>query len=142
MPFWTEILPPRQPEPASIGRTRRVSRLVLGSTVWWPAITAVILALSGLAVVASQESGSSPAPVIRDAPAPTTSHDNLIDINTATLAELETLPGIGASRAEAIIQLRAQRPFRSLADLADRGILRPAQLVALAEQATVYVPAR
>ena len=98
--------------------------------------------MSGLAFVARQEASSSTAPIIRDAAAPTTSRDVLIDLNTATLAELETLPGIGSSRAEAIVQLRKQQPFISLSDLAERGILSPTQLLALAEYATVYVPAR
>ena len=109
---------------------------------WWPAIAALMIALSGLAVVALQESSAAPAPIVRDSSAPTTTRDGLIDINTATQAELETLPGIGASRAEAIVQLRAQRAFDSLADLADRGILRPEQLLALADFAAVYVLAR
>lgn len=39
---------------------------------------------------------------------------SLINVNTATQAELETLPGIGASRAQAII---ADRPFASVDDL-------------------------
>lgn len=142
MPFWTEIRPPRPPEADAVNPRRRISRLVLGSTVWWPAIAALILALSGLAVVASQGSASGPAPIIRDAAPPTTTRDGLIDLNTATLAELQTLPGIGASRAEAIVQLRTQDPFSSLADFADRGILTPTQLLPLAELATVYVPAK
>ena len=139
MPFWTEIRPPRPPEAAAVGPRRRISRLVLGSAVWWPAIAALIFALSGLAVVASQQSATGPVPIIRDAAPPTTIHDGLIDLNTATLAELQTLPGIGASRAEAIVQLRTQDPFSSLTDLADRGILTPKQLLPLAELATVYV---
>ncbi len=110
--------------------------------VWWPAVAAFVLAMSGLAVVAKQEASSSTAPIIRGAAAPTTNRDVLIDLNTATLAELETLPRIGSSRAEAIVQLRKQQPFVSLSDLAERGILSPTQLLALAEYATVYVPAR
>jgi competence protein ComEA len=38
----------------------------------------------------------------------------LIDINAATAAELEMLPGIGASRAQAIID---NRPYRTVDDL-------------------------
>jgi competence protein ComEA len=38
----------------------------------------------------------------------------LIDLNTATQAELETLPGIGASKAAAII---ANRPYATVEDL-------------------------
>jgi len=35
-----------------------------------------------------------------------TSNSGLININTATVAELQTLPGIGAVRAESIVQFR------------------------------------
>lgn len=38
----------------------------------------------------------------------------LINVNTATAAELETLPGIGASRAQAIID---NRPYQTVDDL-------------------------
>jgi competence protein ComEA len=41
-----------------------------------------------------------------------------VDLNTATLAELETLPGIGAVRAQAILDFRAKnKRFRSVNDL-------------------------
>jgi len=41
-----------------------------------------------------------------------------IAINTATAAELEQLPGVGASLAERIVAHRAQHgPFKTLADL-------------------------
>ena len=41
-----------------------------------------------------------------------------IAINTATAAELEQLPGVGASMAERIVAYRTQHgPFKTLADL-------------------------
>jgi len=41
-----------------------------------------------------------------------------IDVNRASVAELMRLPGIGRSKAEAIAAHRAQRPFRSPAEVA------------------------
>lgn len=41
----------------------------------------------------------------------------VINVNTATVEQLDQLPGIGPSRAAAIITARARRPFRRLADL-------------------------
>lgn len=42
----------------------------------------------------------------------------LVDLNTATVAELDTLPGIGPVRAQAIVDYRAQHgPFRSPQDI-------------------------
>ena len=41
-----------------------------------------------------------------------------MNVNTATAAELEMLPGIGASRAQAVIEAReAKGGFKSLDDL-------------------------
>lgn len=40
-----------------------------------------------------------------------------IDINTASVAELTTLPGIGESKAKAIVEHRAAAPFKSVDDL-------------------------
>ena len=43
--------------------------------------------------------------------------DHRIDINTASVTELATLPGIGDSKAKAIVDYRAADPFRTVEDL-------------------------
>lgn len=50
------------------------------------------------------------------APAAAESHGK-VDVNTASAAELAGLPGIGASKAAAIIAEREKKPFASVDDL-------------------------
>ncbi len=47
----------------------------------------------------------------------------LIDLNTASEADLQELPGIGPARARAIVAARAEAAFVSSDDLVDRGVL-------------------
>lgn len=49
----------------------------------------------------------------------------LLDLNRATQAQLEALPGIGAARATAILAARAQAPFTTTDELLDRGLITP-----------------
>ena len=51
-----------------------------------------------------------------------------VDLNYATRAELEALPGIGRTTALGIIERRGQRPIRSLSELVALGILSDSQL--------------
>lgn len=41
----------------------------------------------------------------------------VIDINTATAEQLQTLPGIGTKKAEDIVRYRASRPFKKTTDI-------------------------
>ena len=138
MPIRLEIRPPRPPTKVASDRRNSITRLRHASG-WLPAGAAIILALSALLVVIGQHSTSAPAPTVRQSAPPTEARDTRIDINTATVPELQTLPGIGTSRAQAIIRLRAQQPFRSLAELVDLGVLTTTEARRISELAAAYV---
>ena len=59
-------------------------------------------------------------PVASSAPLTAPASSTLVDINTASSAELDALPGIGKSRAEGIIK---NRPYKGKDELLGRHIL-------------------
>ena len=66
---------------------------------------------------------------------------NLIDINSASQSELDALPGIGASKAAAIIEYRsANGPFASCAELDDVSGIGPATVSGLEGNCTAVQP--
>ena len=52
----------------------------------------------------------------------------LVNLNTATPEELEALPGIGAVTVQKIVAARQERPFISLEDAVERGVIHRGQL--------------
>lgn len=91
----------------------------------------VLAILSGLAAgpVLAQAPQTAPAPSATrptttapaaPAPAPAAPTAKLLDINSATKAELDALPGIGTARADAIIK---GRPYKGKDDLLRRKIV-------------------
>lgn len=62
------------------------------------------------------------APAAATAPAAQT-QGKKVNLNTATEAELDTLPQIGAARAKAIIAERTKKKFASFEDLVSRGVI-------------------
>lgn len=59
-----------------------------------------------------------------------------VNLNLASQEELETLPGIGPTLAERIIEARAEKPFTSLADLDDVSGIGPKKLEQLSNLVT------
>jgi competence protein ComEA len=82
----------------------------------WTAIALALLIATG--VTAAQE------PTRPAAKAPTAAAGSAINLNTATAAQLETLPGVGKATAERILEYRQKNGgFKKVEDLMNvRGI--------------------
>ena len=61
----------------------------------------------------------------------------LVDLNSATLEQLEELPGIGQAKAEAIIEERTKSKFTSVDDLERVKGIGPAAMADLRDRVTV-----
>jgi len=59
-----------------------------------------------------------------------------VDINHASAAELESLPGIGPSTAARIVRSREQRPFAKVDELQTRGLVTPRVLADIRDLVT------
>lgn len=92
-------------------------------------------------VTVSGEGGAAAAPPAAEASASSSASADTagrVNINTASASELESLPGIGPSKASAIIEHRtANGPFASCASLQDVTGIGPATVASLEASCTV-----
>ncbi len=71
-------------------------------------------------------------------PAPSEEITLLVNINTATVQQLQALPGIGAVKAQAIVDYREEHgPFQSVEELLEVKGIGPATLEKFREDVTV-----
>ena len=82
----------------------------------------MLLALPAVGQTASPSKSPNPPPSATGKPAGKSEQDQLVDINSASAEELDKLPGVGATRAKAII---ANRPYNGKDDLTQRKIIPP-----------------
>lgn len=114
--------------------------------LWWPAAVAALALLAGLLWLALAPGPEAAAVQIltlaeRSDPIPgDPTADRLVDLNRASRAELEALPGIGEERAAAILAAREAGPFASLAEVEEREVLPLEVLLALEGWATARPP--
>ena len=130
--------PPDAPSPYHSDRPLTGWR---GRLIWLPALVFGGLLIAGLMALGLARGSQPPAPLISHSAelsaqpgAPT-----LVDLNHATRAELEALPGIGRGTAESIIERRSRAPIRSLRELVAAGVLSEAQYEQLAPFVTLTI---
>ena len=121
----------REPEPGA----SLVGIVGLGVVVWLCAHR--LYRAGGLGRRSSPPAPATPVPAVLPAqvadppPPPLWMTSDRVDLNHATVSELQTLPGVGKVTAERII---AERPFGSVDHLARVGGLGPARIRAIAER--------
>lgn len=119
---------------ADLDRVNLAAALVDGQRVWFPRVgepdpPVVAGDAAAGAAVTGGTAGARGDAVAAGGP---------IDLNTATVDQLESLPGVGPSIAAAIVEHRERSgPFRSVDDLLDVPGIGPARLDALRELVTV-----
>ncbi len=121
----------RRPGLVHVSAGSRVADVIAAAGGFGPDVDAAA-ASSGLHLAKPVSDGDEirvPARGDRSAPPPPGSDSTgPIDLNTATEAQLDALPGVGPATVAKIVAARRERPFTSVDELRDRKIVGPATL--------------
>ncbi|MBP1689285.1 MAG: hypothetical protein H6Q33_5428 [Deltaproteobacteria bacterium] len=111
---------------------------------WIPAVLTSTFLLFGTAAFAAEEvkpapksATAAPAKSTPSKASPQTKKPKLVEINSATAAQLKTVPGIGDAEAEKIIK---NRPYPTRAHLVTKEALTYDQYLAVKDLFTVVAP--
>jgi len=99
-------------------------------------LVAILLCGLGLGTDA-QATANSAAPAQQTIAEKIAESKDLLDINTATSADLKALPGMGEAYAQRVI---AGRPYTAKNQLTTRGILPPAEYQQIKDQIIAHRP--
>jgi len=103
-----------------------------------PALTAAVLVAHGAALAAAETKAAPSQPPSTSAKAsPQAKKPKPVDVNTATAAQLKTIPGIGDAEAEKIIK---NRPYLTRSHLVTKEVLSYDDYMAIKDKIVAIPP--
>ena len=105
----------------TVGRMHRAARAALGAALAGVAVTTMMIAADGASLASAAPTRGTKA---TKTAAPDNADKTPVDINAADAEKLATLPGIGPSIAQRIVEYRKEHgPFKSVDELVNvRGV--------------------